>query len=66
MINAPATMRVMSTDEATQGSFVVINAADFDPAIHTPFDGHPAEAPADAGGPAEPRRRGRPRKQTQE
>lgn len=31
-------MRVIATDPAGQGPFVVINAADFDPAVHQRFE----------------------------
>ena len=34
MSATPATVRVVATDPASQGEFVVINAADFDPAQH--------------------------------
>jgi hypothetical protein len=57
-VNAPETLRVISTDPATQGPFVIINAADFDPARHELFDTPPAAAPEVKRGP------GRPRKQT--
>lgn len=64
MTNTPTTMRVVSTDEASQGPFVVINAADFDPDIHDPYEQTGVGQDADSGSPAEaPRRRGRPRKQ---
>lgn len=40
------TIRVASTDPASQGPFVVINAADFDPAVHKPLEAEPVtEAP---------------------
>lgn len=48
------TVRVVSTDVASQGAFVVMNKADFDPAIHTIY----AEDAQDEEKP----RRGRPPK----
>lgn len=35
----PETMRVKSQDKETQGDYVVINKADFNPKIHEAFDG---------------------------
>ncbi len=32
------TTKIQSSDPASQGPFVVINVADFDPAIHHPYD----------------------------
>lgn len=32
------TIKIKSTDEATQGLFVIINRADFDSSVHEPFD----------------------------
>ncbi len=32
------TIKVQSSDPASQGPFVIINVADFDPAIHQPYD----------------------------
>lgn len=37
MSATPATVRVVATDPASQGEFVVINAADFDTAVHQLF-----------------------------
>lgn len=61
-------MRVHSTDAASQGPFVVINAQDFDPSVHQPFNEQPTAptvlVPADEQPTAptvEPKRRGRPR-----
>jgi hypothetical protein len=47
-VSAPDTVRVMATDPASQGPFVVINAADFDPAVHELFEApaEPETAPA--------------------
>lgn len=57
----PQTMRVMPA-HPSQGAWVVINAADFDPARHVEYD-EPAEpGPAAAGAPSAPARRGRPPK----
>jgi hypothetical protein len=59
----PATLRVVATDEASQGQFVVINADDFDPAIHQLFEEQPTapdEIPVNA---STPKRRGRPPKE---
>lgn len=33
------TIKIQSSDPASQGPFVIINVADFDPAIHQPYDG---------------------------
>ena len=56
----PQTMRVMPT-HPSQGRWVVINAADFDPVMHVEYDEQRAggAAAADSGTPA---RRGRPPK----
>jgi hypothetical protein len=51
------TMRVLPTDAASQGPFVVINADDFDPAVHQRYE---VDAPQQQE-PAAPRR-GRPPK----
>lgn len=60
----PQTMRVMPT-HPSQGEWVVINAADFDPALHVDFDEHAAAEPAQIVAPsAAPARRGRPPKHT--
>lgn len=32
------TIKIQSSDPASQGPFVIINVADFDPAIHQPYD----------------------------
>lgn len=32
------TLRVVSTDEASQGPFVWINSSDFDPKVHTLYE----------------------------
>lgn len=37
MSATPATVRVVATDPTSQGGFVVINEADFDPAVHQLF-----------------------------
>lgn len=42
------TIKIKSTDLASQGPFVIINAADFDPAIHTPYDNASEDALAGA------------------
>jgi hypothetical protein len=56
-VSTPATIRVVSTDPASQGPFVTLNAADFDPAVHQPFDAD-ADAPAETDiAPAKPRGR---------
>lgn len=38
------TIRIKSTDEASQGPFVIIDAANFDPDLHERFDPEPAKA----------------------
>lgn len=58
MSEAVRTVRVVSTDPASQGPFVILNAADFDPARHVLFD---ESAPVEVAQ-AAPRRRGRPPK----
>lgn len=40
------TVRVVSTDEASQGPFVVMNKRDFDPEVHTLYE---ESAPAKRG-----------------
>jgi hypothetical protein len=37
------TIRIKSTDEASQGPFVVIDAANFDPDLHERFDPEPTK-----------------------
>ena len=59
----PATIRVVATDEATQGPFVVINAADFDPAVHQPFEQQPVAQDKNPGEASAVKRRGRPQKE---
>ena len=59
-MNAPAIMRVKSTHEPSQGPFVIINARDFDPAVHTPYDEAPPGAQSQAEAEQAPKRRGRP------
>lgn len=45
-----STIRIKSTDEASQGPFVVINESDFNPGQHELFDAEPAsDAPAKPG-----------------
>jgi hypothetical protein len=39
------TIRIKSTDEASQGPFVVINSEDFDADKHELFDAEPAAKP---------------------
>lgn len=65
MLGEVQTVRVVSTDEASQGPFVVINAADFDPALHTLYEDDAAPEPDhDTSDPAPIKRRpGRPRKE---
>lgn len=58
MSEAARTVRIVSTDPASQGPFVILNADDFDPARHVLFD---APAPQEVAQ-AAPRRRGRPPK----
>ena len=62
MSNTPATVRVVATDPASQGGFVVINAADFDPELHQRYDeaAAAAEAATDAAAEAAPRRGRKP------
>lgn len=62
-MSLPATMRVVSTDEASQGPFVVINSADFDPAVHTPYGQAPQDNAAESTdkAPAAPRARRTPK-----
>lgn len=52
-------MKIKSTDQETQGEFVVINDEDFDPEKHTPFDTAPEPKPV-MGLEDTPKRRGRP------
>jgi hypothetical protein len=54
-MDAP-TLRVVSTDESSQGPFVVIDAAAYDPEVHTLYDASQPQQPA--------KRRGRPPKVT--
>lgn len=58
MSNNPETVRVIATDVASQGLFVVMNKADFDPAIHRMYS---EDAPAE-----DKPRRGRPPKSKSE
>lgn len=60
MSNTTETVRVVSTDPETQGPFVVINAAEFDPDVHTKYE---PDTPAPAEGEMK-RGPGRTRKQT--
>jgi hypothetical protein len=39
-----STIKIKSTDEASQGPFVIINLADFNSDIHEPFDAEAAAA----------------------
>lgn len=55
------TVRVKSTDPASQGPYVLMNEGDFDPQIHALYEDELAEVEADPE-PDQPRRRGRPRK----
>lgn len=65
------TLRIKSTDEPSQGLFVVIDAVNFDPAVHQLFDDAPqASNDGDQSAAVEaaddtpaPRRRGRPPKE---
>ena len=60
----PQTTRVMPA-HPSQGEWVVINAADFDPVLHVVYDEPGAAAvPAEAA-PSAPARRGRPPKTTE-
>jgi hypothetical protein len=60
-LDAPKTVRVVSTDPASQGPFVVINEADFDSALHELFSDAPT--PSQANELTEQKRGpGRPRK----
>jgi hypothetical protein len=52
-------MRVVSTDPASQGPFVVINVADFDPAVHTAYAEPETAAQDSAAAEPKPQRRGR-------
>jgi hypothetical protein len=55
MTTQTETVKVVSTDPASQGPFVVINAADFDPTVHKPFEEEPAaDAPRKARAPKQP------------
>jgi hypothetical protein len=53
------TLKIRSTDEASQGPFVIINKDDFDPAVHEALD--PVDVIADDSSETEaaPARRGR-------
>lgn len=53
-----ATLRVVSTDPASQGPFVLINSEDFNEAVHTLY----VESSEPAEQTQEPKRRGRPPK----
>jgi hypothetical protein len=44
-----STIHIKSTDEATQGEFVVINEADFNPELHERFGAAPERAQGIAG-----------------
>lgn len=44
MTRALETVRVVSTDPASQGPFVIINATDFDGRAHQIFEDHEPEA----------------------
>jgi hypothetical protein len=46
--NNMTTIRIKSTDEASQGPFVTISLADFNAEVHTPFDEEAHEALAGA------------------
>lgn len=56
------TVRVVSTDEASQGPFVVINADDFDPAVHRPYEASDTSEQAPPDGEAEPTSEQAPRR----
>ena len=62
MAGDPHTMRVMPA-HPSQGEWVVINAADFDPVMHVEYDEHTAAAADDQA--STPARRGRPPKNTE-
>lgn len=53
MSTTPETVRVVATDPASQGEFVVINAADFDPEQHQRY-GEAEPAPKRGRKPAAP------------
>ena len=57
----PQTLRVMPA-HPSQGAWVVINAADFDPVMHVEYDEQAGPAPVAAAAPNAPARRGRPPK----
>ena len=60
-MSAPDTVRVASTDPVSQGPFVIINAADYVPGVHTKYEPEAPQPPAD---PDLKRGPGRPRKPT--
>lgn len=59
------TVRVMPT-HPSQGEWVVINAADFDPAVHRLYEPADSEPVASAQQADMPKRRGRPPKHLKE
>jgi hypothetical protein len=66
MSMAPETLRIVAAHPASQGPFVVINARDFDPALHVAYqdDQQPAQAEQQPAAEAPPKRRGRPPRNT--
>ena len=60
-----ATLRVRATHPPSQGEYVLIDAEDYDPAVHVLYEDAPAQAPAapaagntrSPGAPAQDRKR---------